>query len=424
MKILWICNVVLNDFAEEYQIRKKPFGGWMEGMLHELEKREEIIVGLCFPIIDKERMKSGVHGGHPYYSFHGNINAASYNSQMAEEFKDILKDFKPDVIHIWGTEYNHQMAVVDACEEMGLIDRVLIRLQGIVSLFPLYYVKGIPDKYLDIKSKGLMSINEEVERYQCVGLNEIKIIQNVKYIFDKSEFGKFYSKFNNPNVHFYYVDNIMKDSFYNNAGIWEIKKCEKNRLFVAQASYPIKGIHFLLKAVAVVRHHFPDISVYVAGLNILIPNDQGIISAYGQYLNDLINELNLQDAVHFIGLLDEKEMIRQYQKAHISIVSSIIDNKANAIGEAMMIGTPTIASFVGGNIDAIQHGVDGFLYPADEFYMLAGYIEKILVDDQLAECLSNSAVKTSLKRHNKLMVANQMIDIYQQIVDDSARRGS
>ena len=67
MKILWLCNIVLADFCEEFGFKKNMAGGWMTGMLHELKNKVEI--GLCFPIINPLCVKDGILEQHKYYSF-------------------------------------------------------------------------------------------------------------------------------------------------------------------------------------------------------------------------------------------------------------------------------------------------------------------------------------------------------------------
>lgn len=48
-----------------------------------------------------------------------------------------------------------------------------------------------------------------------------------------------------------------------------------------------------------------------------------------------------------------------------------IDNSPNALCEAMLLGVPCIASYVGGIPSIIQNEVSGLLAPANEPYYLA-----------------------------------------------------
>jgi len=51
----------------------------------------------------------------------------------------------PTVIHVFGTEYVHSLAVVNAAEKMGIINRVVVSIQGAVSLYAKHYCVGLSD---------------------------------------------------------------------------------------------------------------------------------------------------------------------------------------------------------------------------------------------------------------------------------------
>ena len=98
IKVLWLCNIVLPDFSQEFGIKKNPFGGWMTGMLHQLEKRNDVDICLCFPIIDEKRLKDGKCNGHEYYTFLCDMDADTYRPEMVEAFEKILEDSRPDIV--------------------------------------------------------------------------------------------------------------------------------------------------------------------------------------------------------------------------------------------------------------------------------------------------------------------------------------
>lgn len=415
MKILWVCNVVLNDFADEYQIKKKPFGGWMEGMLHELEKREEIIVGLCFPIIDEARIKSGVHGGHPYYSFHASIDVDKYDDCMFDEFRAILNDFQPDVIHIWGTEYKHSWAMVNACNALEIIDKVLIHIQGLVSFCAIHYALGIPEKYVFAKCGALPSIYEEIADYQKRGINEKKTLKYIKHITGRTEWDKNCVRQVNKLAKYHFCNENLRDCFYK-AEKWDITKCLRHSIFISQASYPVKGLHYFLQAIPMLCEKYHDLTVYIGGNDPTQQNKNGEISPYGVYLLELIEKLDVKDKIRFLGQLPEEEIIAQYLSANVFVSPSVIENSSNSISEAMLLGTPVVASYVGGTPSIIYHGKDGFLYPCDAYYMMAMYIGSIFDDDVLAMRLSKNGIETATERHDCEKNADRLIKIYQGMI--------
>ena len=414
MRVLWICNTILNEFTEEFHLRKKPFEGWIEGLWNELKTDKYLEIGMCFPIIDEWRMKNSVYNGYKYYSYHAIMDHGSYCRKYKKEFQYILKDFQPDVVHIWGTERNHSRAVVEACSDLGIDNRVAVRVQGIISACATYYTVGVPRKYYPLKSDGVTSIYDEVKKFRKIANNEYIIWSHAACICERSDWGEFYIKQINPHIWVEKFDNILRESFYKNCGKWNFLRCTKHIIFVSEAHYSIKGLHFLLKAAEILKKKYSDIEIRIAGNNLF---DVKYGYGYKVFIKNLIDAYDLQNNVSYIGLLSADEMVQEYLNANVFVSSSVIENRANSICEAMMLGTPTIASYVGGNIGVIRHGVDGFYYPASDYSLLAGYIDRIFTDKELAKSISKEAVKSALQRHDKVRIKNIILKIYSQITE-------
>ena len=110
-------------------------------------------------------------------------------------------------------------------------------------------------------------------------------------------------------------------------------------------------------------------------------------------------------------------MVQEFQTAHIFVCPSSIENSPNSIGEAQIIGTPCIASFVGGIPDMISHERTGLLYPFEEYSMLASQIIRIFNNNDLAQSLSSAEIVEAESRHNRVMIRDKMISIYHEIIE-------
>lgn len=413
MKILWLCNIVLPDFSQEFGIKKNPFGGWMTGMLHELEKREDIDICLCFPIFDSNRLKDGKYNGHEYYTFLCNMDAETYNVEMIEVFERILRKSRPDIVHIWGTEYPHTAAMLRACVSRDMLDRSVINIQGLVSVCYTHYLSGVPGEYWKLKLNNSRSLEEDRELFEKHGKCEIESIRTVKHVIGRTDWDRACTEAVNPDIHYHFCNEIIRDMFYAEAGTWRYEKCRKHSIFVSQASYPVKGFHYLLQALPFVIQKFPDTQVCVAGADILAGIDE---NPYALYLDRLTKQLGLMNHITFLGNINESEMIRQYRNANVFVSASTIENESNSLSEAKIIGVPSIASFVGGVCNRIDSGRDGFLYPYDEPMMMAHYICRIFENkDNLCDQFSANSVKKALDLNDPKKVADCNIKIYREI---------
>ena len=174
----------------------------------------------------------------------------------------------------------------------------------------------------------------------------------------------------------------------------------------------------MLEALSIVRRTYPDAKLYLAGSSNYSEKETCIRqmrTRYENYIFDLINAYSLQDAVVFCGTLNEQEMCNQYLKAHVFVSPSTIENSPNSLGEAMILGMPSISSDVGGVNSLMQHNVEGYIYQVDAPYMLAYYISRIFQDDGLAMMLCKNAKKRASETHNGEKNAKRLIEIYTSI---------
>jgi glycosyltransferase involved in cell wall biosynthesis len=89
----------------------------------------------------------------------------------------------------------------------------------------------------------------------------------------------------------------------------------------------------------------------------------------------------LMDRIVFLGRRDDiPELL---QAADIAVLPSLKEGFSNALIEAMAAGLPVIATDVGGNAEAIEHGRSGLIVPPRDERALLGAVLQ-LVDDPMA----------------------------------------
>lgn len=413
MRVLWLCNLILPDFAEEFGVKKNPYGGWMTGMLHALDGEKSYEIGLCFPIKDIERMRDGVINGISVYSFHNNSEYPYIVSQdRIDRFIEIIKQYKPDIVHIWGSEYAWCLEMVVACEKMGLLDQTVINIQGLVSVCAQHFLSGITDICGDVAVKYIVEISKEKDLFEKRGINEETAIKKVKHVVGRTEWDKACITMINPCVEYNFVGEILRDEIYGVVGQWNYDKCDKHRIFVSQASYPIKGFHYLLTILPDIIKKYPDVKVYVGGNDIVHAKEK---TAYAILLSELIETLDLREYVIFLGGLDCQGMIEQYKKANVFLSVSSIENSSNSLCEAMLVGTPVVSSYVGGVPSFVFHNENGLLYPESELLMLEYMILELFENKKLCEKISENAVNSMSEYVSKEKAVKGMMNVYEKI---------
>lgn len=414
MKIMWLCNSPIPQVAKACNIAETIHGGWLVNVATELEQREEIEFTYVMLTNETAEELSYVKNQQSTYIL---VNLKEQSDEaLVQAFETILNKMKPDVIHIWGTEYRHSWAMAQASVYVGMLERVVVSMQGLVSMISRHYMGGIPGKiqvipsFRDVIRKDTLKIQQV--RMQQRGEYEKKTLALVQHVIGRTFWDQACAKLINPKVHYHFNNETLRPTFY--TSVWEYEKCKKHSLFVSQMEYPIKGFHYLLEAAALLKEKYPDISIYMSGHDNAVKSGI-LVTAYGRYIQGLIKKHGLESCVHYVGKLNAEEMKCQFLQAEIFVSPSVIENSPNSVGEAMLLGMPVVSSNVGGVSDMLTHNKEGFLYQADAPYLLAYYIEQFFENQELEREFGQKARMHALKTHDKEENMRVLLEIYQNI---------
>lgn len=394
------------------KIENSVFGGWLEGLLNQIKEREGIELGIA-TVYNESEIKKYYDGRVTYYLMPG-APAIKYNSKLNKYAMNILNDFKPEILHIHGTEYAHGLSFINICNEK--IKKV-VSIQGLVSGIEKVYLASIPYNEIlkNITLRDILrqdNLLQQKNKFKIRGINEIEIIKKADVVIGRTTWDYANTKAINPKEEYYHNDEVLRTSFY--TGKWEIKNCEKYTLFCSQAGYPIKGAHFLLETIAILKQRYPKVKLFIAGENIL---NKGLrTSGYAKYLSRLIDKYKISDNVTFTGILSEKEIKEKMLNSHIFVLPSAIENSSNSLGEAMLLGMPCVATNTGGTMDMLEHKKEGYLYPYTEPAMCAEYISNFFENDNLCISMGKNASTTAQRRHDPNKNVKNYIELYEKMI--------
>lgn len=420
MKVLWLCNIIPNPIAESLGIDKFVEGGWLTGGLKAFWDVESVEIAVCFPQDLSKELLVGRTKNNSYYGFPvSKLQPGKYDVRLERWIREILEDYCPDIVHIWGTEFTHSlvMAKVFNCPE-----RMICSIQGVCSAIATHYRLGLPMEtvygwtFRDLVRIDNVRIQEK--RFAKRANIESQTLKMVEHVIGRTEFDKACVKAVNPAIQYHYGCETLRDIFYESRGSWRYKKCEKYSIFVSSSAYPIKGFHQVLKALPCILERFPDTKVYVAGEDPRqIPFYR--VTKYYQYIKKQIKKLQLEDKVIYTGKLDEKAMCERFLESNVFLSASSIENSSNSVGEAMILGMPIVASYVGGTMDLLNDKKEGFLYQSDAPYMLTEYVCRIFEDDKQAEQMGNYAYEHAKRLYDRQQNAEQLRKIYAKVYEVS-----
>ena len=105
-------------------------------------------------------------------------------------------------------------------------------------------------------------------------------------------------------------------------------------------------------------------------------------------------ELGVDARVRFLGAGTRDDVIRLFRGVDAALLTSAWENLPHTLLEALAVGTPVIATAVGGVPEVVHDGENGLLVPAGDVNAIAGAIERIVHDDRLRASLAAAAASS------------------------------
>ena len=176
------------------------------------------------------------------------------------------------------------------------------------------------------------------------------------------------------------------------------------RIGIVARLSPIKNHGLLLRAVARIRN------LSKKKIQLLIVGD----GPERTHLERMTKQLSLEKSVVFYG---EQEDVEQFFTVFdLFVLPSFSEGISMTILEAMCAGVPVIASSVGGNVEIIQHGHNGLLFPSNDLDALVRALLVLMDDTTLAEKLAREGVRTVQTTFSLDTMLASYRTLYQELV--------
>lgn len=415
MRVLWF------EISIPYRYLNfaNPRNGWQDSLENLLRKRTGIELGIAF---ENNRQERKVIDDVVYYSLPSphstiwNFRPAKYWQTKAKRMLslaiEVIRDFKPDIIHIFGSEWY-----------WGLISKhtsipVVIHMQGSI---PPYFNSRLPPQYSDkdcfwhykFNPRKLISIYSSIQRMKSRSDMEKQILAGVNYYMGRTAWDYNIVNLYNSKAKYYYCSEALREDFVQTSKYWEQKKQKKLILFTIGFDFR-KGADSILKTAKLLKEKGVSFEWNVAGE----------IPIYVKKIIEKKEKIKYSDYnVNLLGVQSSTKIVDLLLDCDIYIHPAYLENSPNSICEAQYLGVPVIATFVGGVPSLIEHGKNGILVPTNEPHTLAATIIKLKNDKTLRLSLSENAKNTAKQRHNGTKIITDLINCYTKVIEDYGRIG-
>jgi len=332
------------------------------------------------------------------------------------KYASIVKEWNPDVVHVHGTERDYGLL-----KSREHTDKpVVVSIQGVMAPYSRKACGDLLPREVDgvVRSAiGYKAFSLNLwQSLRAKALTEQEILGSVDMVLGRTEWDRIWAWALNPHVRYRHVEELMRREFFE-AQAWTLEGCRRHQLFCTSGPQPLKGLHILIEAIAKLRDCYPDIRLHVASGG-FAPYP---LNSYARFIFRLVNQLGLQQCVTFLGWMNACEQVEQLHQAHCFVTPSFIENSCNALQEAMLVGTPSIATSSGGLLTMIEAGRSGLHFPSGDVAMLAHGIHRLFCDDALASLVGAEARAVARSRNEPESVVEQLIEAYEEAITRAPR---
>ena len=300
-------------------------------------------------------------------------NKAKINHELAK--------IRPDIVHGHGTEHEYPyIAITSKFPNIVTFHNYMpsiIREQGWGPLF----IKSIPFFY---------------EKYVLKKANYI--ISTTKFLNNKISKLTMAKRFiiHNPVSSSYFTEN------------------EKNPSQIIFIGYirPEKGIDVLVAAFNKIRQQYK-----VLRLTIIGPSSK-LFSNYFLKISELCNSAVNDGQILLSGFKNSAQITEELSRSYFLVLPSYHEPFGVVLIESLAMGTPVIASRVGGIPYIVEDGKTGILVEPGDVNALAEKMQLLLEDGELRQEMGQHGKQEAMKRFHPDVVARKTMEVYEKVIAD------
>ena len=180
----------------------------------------------------------------------------------------------------------------------------------------------------------------------------------------------------------------------------------------ASADVPLKGLTYLIEALAKVRTERDDAHLVVIGR----PRHKSAVPSQ-------IERLGLQGAIEFVSGVSDERIVELYAEAEVAVVPSLYEGFSLPAIEAMACGVPLVTTTGGALPEVVgRYGESAMTVPPGDPGALAQQLIDVLNDDQLRARLGEGGRRRVLDRFTWRKTAQGTAEHYRLELEAHAKR--
>ena len=172
-----------------------------------------------------------------------------------------------------------------------------------------------------------------------------------------------------------------------------------------------KGIQHLIYAMPKILSNYNDAKLVIVGIGGMIDE-----------LKQITVNLGIQDKVYFTGYMAGDDVQKMYKVSDVAVFPSTYEPFGIVALEAMLGGTPTVVSDIGGLNEIVKHGETGLKSYAGNANSIADSVTQLLYDYDLSEKITKNAKLEVVQNFNWTKIAEDTRKLYEKAIISKKER--
>lgn len=404
MRVLWLCAEPISRGAAG-----NASGFWKDALYAALSKHANFEIAVAYPGSSFGILEKGT----ATFRYPRERGACAIPESTVADLARIIVTLRPDLIHVHGTE-----TLIGQIVDYTRVP-VVVSMQGFISECCDAVLGGIPletwRRFRTIRERltggGFLGLQDD---WRKSSLGEIRVLSSNRHFIGRTAFDLGVLRKHNATAHYHHGREMLRDVFFR--GEWRPDTAVRHRIYAPGFSNPLKGFHLLLEAVSNLRHEFPDIAIATPGRMTRRSQSPIVGNAYHRFLGDRIRELGLRSHVKFLGRLDGGAVHNELIAANVVVVSSLVENSSNALGEALAVGCPAIVPDPCGGLQSLVGDGDAAMaFDTGDARSLARAIRTVFLEAGRATDMSAAAKRRSMELYETKSVLQDYVAIYKEV---------
>lgn len=188
-----------------------------------------------------------------------------------------------------------------------------------------------------------------------------------------------------------------------------VESGERTGLIFVGNLVEIKGVAFLIQAMAILEARYPELRLTVVGDG---PDRQTLL--------ELTERLQLQDSVRFLGSVPNTRLPDLLRAASVAVMPSLREGLGLVAIEAMGCGCAVVASDLPATRDAVLPGETGLVAKPGDAKDLAEKIDRLLANDELRCALAENGRRHAVENFDWQTVGDRYVELVAGMLGHSA----